>query len=79
MTPARFAMSPGKYIRHYTAFKEGANKSVVTQRVLKCVVARQGSKAMALALGKKPNAANAYFRARPTGLTAKRLFFVSLF
>jgi len=59
--------------------REGANKSVVTQRVLKYVVARQVSQAMAIVLAKKPNTANAYFRARPTGLSAKQLFCVGLF
>ena len=59
--------------------REDANKSIVTQRVLKHAVARQDSQGMAVALAKKPNPANVCFRARPSGLTAKRLLAVGLF
>ncbi|GGW84448.1 hypothetical protein GCM10007391_17720 [Alteromonas halophila] len=65
------------YGKHFS--REDANKSIITQRVLKCVVARQVSRAMAKVLGKKANAANACFRARPSGLTANHLVCVGLF
>ena len=61
------------------SIKEDANKTMVTQRVLKYAVARQGSQGMAVALAKKPNTANACFRTRPSGLTAKHLLVVGLF
>ena len=55
------------------------NKSLLSQRSLKCLATRRALPLMAVALNKRLNNVDECFKLRPTGLAGKSTFGVALF